>query len=208
METMEKPLLLIGVHRDELAFGDRLTGLLGDRCDVLRVDKGLENANPTPDDEFQYRIRHAEMYQQVLQQLHRRTGPVIDIHTGLNESGRCADIYCHSEDFLSCLDHALADRAHGSAAQDADIRRLKIVSHETNGSRAPADQELRPVVWTYIPEIVWRNPRFLYVGIEVFLTAPGAGRQEDHAYARDLVLLCAGCAVQREDRAQFHDARS
>jgi hypothetical protein len=52
------------------------------------------------------------------------------------------------------------------------------------------------VVWTYIPETVWRNPRFLYVGIEVFLPAPGAGNAEDHQFASALVRLAADCAMR------------
>ncbi|ODS01394.1 hypothetical protein AUC68_00605 [Methyloceanibacter methanicus] len=197
---MEKPLLLIGIHRDERPFGDRLAQLLGARCDLLRVENGLDNANPTPDGEFHYRIRHTEMYRQVLQQLHRRTGPVIDIHTGLNERGRCADIYCQSEGFLSCLDRALVARPPAGGKARGDVRRVKIVPHEANESRAVAEPGSRPVVWTYIPEAVWRNPHFLYIGIEVFLAAPGPGSEADHAYARDLVLLCADCSAHLEDR--------
>ncbi len=198
---MDKPLLLIGVHSDELAFGSAVASVLGDRCDVLRVEHGLENANPTPDDQFHYRIRHDEMYRQVLQQLGSRRGPVIDLHSGLNENGRCADIYCESESLLRCLESAAAE------IEPKDVRFFKIVAHEAADGGVRALQQQRPVVWTYIPEVVWKNPHFFYVGIEVFLASPGAGDRDDHAYARDLVLLAADCAASFQQRVSTAGAR-
>jgi hypothetical protein len=44
--------------------------------------------------------------------------------------------------------------------------------------------------------MVWRNPRFLYVGIEVFLPVPGAGSVEDHQFAGELIRLAADCAAR------------
>ncbi|MEG6508983.1 hypothetical protein V6C03_08365 [Methyloligella sp. 2.7D] len=190
---MEKPLLLIGVHRDELAFGEHVAALLEGRCDILRVEQGLDNDNPTPDEQFHYRIRHAEMYHQVLQNIGRRTGPVIDIHSGLNARGRCADIYCHDERFLACAEAAVAPQTERAGAFK-DVRLVQIVAHDAPERELSASVALRPVVWTYIPHVVWQNPHFLYIGIEVFLASRGAGTPQDHAYGRDLVLLSADCA--------------
>jgi hypothetical protein len=191
------PLLLIGIHKDELEFGDRVALSLGDQMDVLRVEKGLNGANPTPDGLFHYSIRHAEMYHQVLQSVARKQGPVIDLHTGLNKDTRCADVYCHSERFLRCLEQEIA-LGRGRLAGPEDVRLIRIVAHDAarGGKRLGAIAGARPVVWTYIPETVWRNPRFLYVGIEVFLPAPGAGNAEDHQFASALVRLAADCAMR------------
>ncbi len=191
------PLLLIGIHKDELEFGDRVALSLGDQVDVLRVEKGLNGANPTPDGLFHYSIRHAEMYHQVLQSVARKQGPVIDLHTGLNKDTRCADVYCHSERFLRCLEQEIAS-GRGRLAGPEDVRLIRIVAHDAarGGKRLGAIGGARPVVWTYIPETVWRNPRFLYVGVEVFLPAPGAGSAEDHRFASELVRLAADCATR------------
>ena len=198
VRTTEMPLLLIGIHKDELEFGDRVALSLGDQVDVLRVEKGLNGANPTPDGLFHYSIRHAEMYHQVLQRVARKEGPVIDLHTGLNKNARCADVYCHSERFLRCLEQEIASGRHGHMARSEDVRLVQIVSHMTARGRPRPEVSAgaRPIVWTYIPEMVWRNPRFLYVGIEVFLPVPGAGSVEDHQFAGELIRLAADCAAR------------
>ncbi len=180
---MEKPLLLIGVHKSELAFGDQVARLLGDAVNVLRVDEGLADAKPTPDALFHWCVRHKEMYSQVLQRVGRRRGPMIDLHTGLNQAARCADVYCHNEQFLSFLRHAL------SLQRESSVRVLPIV---TDTSAVTGDTT--PVARAYIPPAIWQSSRFLYIGVEVFLPVAGAGEPPDHAFAAQLVRLIIGCA--------------
>lgn len=191
----EMAVLLIGIHEDELAFGDGVASSLGDQVDVLRVDEGLNGGHPTPDELFLYRIRHAEMYHQVLQRVARKDGPVIDLHTGVNKSARCADVYCHNQSFLHCLEVEISSGRHNRFIGPEDVRLVQIVSHQ-RGHGEPRAGGDRPVVWTYIPEKVWRNPRFLYVGIEVYLPGPGSGNDEDHRFAGALVGLATDCAAR------------
>lgn len=188
---MTRPLLVIGVHRSELAFGDRIAARLGDEVDLLRIDRGLSGAKPTPETLFRYNVRHAEMYRQVLQTIGRRDGLVIDLHTGINELTRCADVYCHDERFLSHIGTMLASVPAGGLSA-AQVRPTRIVANGDVGGYT------RPIVRTCLPEKMWRNRRFLYVGVEVYLVVPGAGDGADEDFAAALVRLtieAARCAM-------------
>lgn len=184
---MTRPLLLIGLHRGELAFGDQVAARLAGRVELLRIEQGLDGARPTADALFLYRIRHAEMYRQVLQRLGHRRGLVLDLHSGIDEQRRQAEVYCRSEALLSRLEGALARRG-GPLAGRVSLLRIEPESGGAAGGRGRYG-----VARTYIPEDVWRHASFCYVGIEVFLAAAGAGVAEDHAFAAELVTLIADC---------------
>lgn len=71
------------------------------------------------------------------------------------------------------------------------------------GGARPADPDGPPGVLlahTVIPNSFWRNPSFAYLGLEVFLPAPGAGSPLDWALARDLIQAALGCEGAPEGR--------
>jgi hypothetical protein len=94
---------------------------------------------------------------------------VIDLHTGLDPQGPCADI--------SCRDTARLADVMATADVIGPVPRLI--------SLLPC--EALPSAETVIPPEIWRNPRFLYVGVEIYLPDSGAGRPEDRNYARALL---------------------
>ena len=162
-------LLVIGIHRAELAFGDRVaTRLDRDRVDVLRIPHGIGQPKRGPGESFYSRTQHREIYLQLLQQVKGRYTTMIDLHAGLDEAGLSADVYCHDDAFLA----KLAARLRSSALAYR-VRLVRIVSAEgrdagaATGSTAEsaaesaADSAAEAVADTWIPSKVWlgRGPR-------------------------------------------------
>jgi hypothetical protein len=84
-----------------------------------------------------------------------------------------------------------------SAIRPEQVRLVRIIPEGVPGRPpSPAAAGARPVVRICIPEAVWSNLHFLYVGIEVFLPFPGAGAVEDHEFAESLVRLAVSCAAE------------
>ena len=77
--------------------------LNGSGIEVLRIEQGLTSRKPVFDDLFYYTTRHQEIYLQLRQQIKKRYDLLIDLHSGINESGTCADIFCKHVDLLDCM---------------------------------------------------------------------------------------------------------
>lgn len=168
-----KALLVIGIHREERAFGEAVAAGMSRRdLDVLVVEDGLSGQRPRPDQRYRYDTLHGELYSQLPAQVAGRYGVLIDLHTGLDRSGPSVDLICADPARLAALPARFgADR----------VRVVALGGPETG----------RPRAETVIPESVWRHPDFLYVGVEVFLPESGAGTQEQQAFARGLVEALA-----------------
>ncbi|MCP5277752.1 MAG: hypothetical protein H6935_05235 [Thiobacillus sp.] len=175
-------LLVIGVHREELAFGEQVAaGLDPGETAVLRIGEGLSGRRPRPDELFHYDTLHRELYHQLLAHVRKRAYRlVIDLHTGIDRDGPCADIYCKDAALSGCVEMALryADPAWG--------RRSRVVPFAPTSGQTP-------FATCVIPEQVCNSPQFLYVGLEIFLPEHRAAQAEDWNYARGLVRLLAGC---------------
>lgn len=165
-----RTLLVVGIHREELAFGAAVAAGMDRRhLDVLTITEGLSGRRPRPDQRFHYDTLHRALYLQLIPHVQKRHELVIDLHTGLDPQGPCADIYCRDTARLARL--------------LADIPRARLI---------PLEQSERgPNSATVIPAEVWRNPHFLYVGLEIYLPEPGAGRPLDQDYARTLIEAMA-----------------
>lgn len=60
-------LLVIGVHRTELAFGRAVAAALAPgQVDLLEIPEGLSGAHPRPDEVFRYQTLHSALYGQLL----------------------------------------------------------------------------------------------------------------------------------------------
>jgi hypothetical protein len=159
-------LLVIGIHREELAFGEAVAaGLDRGRFDVLKIPEGLSGRHPRADQRFHFDTLHRELYLQLLPHIQPRHTRVIDLHTGLDPQGPCADIYSRD-----------TARLAENLAQVDDIQPAPRLISLTPSDTTPSAE-------TVIPPEVWRNPRFLYVGVEIYLPEAGAGRQIDRKYA-------------------------
>jgi hypothetical protein len=184
-----RAVLVLGIHREELAFGEAVTaGLDPARIDLLRIPEGVSGARPTQDQAFYYRASHRELYGQILRQIRGRYDLVIDLHCGINEPGRCADLFSADASLLQCV---CAAARHTPGVTPSPVRPVLLGAGGPPATDAPS-LPLRAV--TVIPEEIWRNPAFSYLGIEVFLPAAGAGSPEDWALARGLINGVIHCA--------------
>jgi hypothetical protein len=167
-------LLVVGIHREELAFGMAVAaGLERSRIDVLTISEGLSGRRPRPDQRFHFDTLHRALYLQLPPHIQARHHMLIDLHTGLDPRAPCADLY--SRDTLR-LAELLA-----SAAPLAPPPRLVPLGRMEAGTSAE----------TVIPGEVWRNPRCLYVGLEIYLAEAGPGRGVEQDYARALIVALA-----------------
>lgn len=165
-----RALLVIGIHREELAFGRAAAAALEPGGhDLLVIPEGLSGRHPRADERFHYDTLHRALYLQLLPHIGERHCLVIDLHTGLDERAPCADLYSREPARLAAI---LEGRL------TPPPRCLPL-----GRSEAP------PGVRTAIPPEIWNNPRFLYVGLEMYLQTPEASTAPERAYARDLLAL-------------------
>lgn len=191
-----KPLLVIGIHQEELEFGKQITRCIKQRSiDVLRIPKGIpQNKNPS-EAFFYHQLRHREIYMQLRQQTIGRYNLLLDLHSGINEPGRCADIYCRDESLLSRLNKEI--QSHHKLP---DIRTVHIAAENErmtpNAKPSIADQGQisHAMAHTLIPVEVWNSREFLYIGLEVYITETGEGAEEDWFFTCTLVDLILRCA--------------
>ena len=98
---MNDTLLVTGIHRDELGFGDRVATVLPrGAVEVIRIPQGIPQPRRGPGEQFYSRTEHREIYLQLHQQVRGRYRLMIDLHKGLDETGRGAEIFCNDEALL------------------------------------------------------------------------------------------------------------
>lgn len=183
-------LLVTGIHHEELGFGDRVSALVDPaRLDVMRIPQGIPQTKKGPGEQFYSSAQHREIYLQLGQQVKHRYRLMIDLHRGLDETGRCADVFCHDEDFLRCLGARLQKLSGKS-----DIRLIHIMSPDSRGvelnDEKVADAEAR----TWIPSKISLSKFPLYVGLEVYLPTDSDGKEEDWEFAHLLISEIQACA--------------
>lgn len=190
--TRPETLLVIGVHREELAFGDRVAGLLDSALiDVLRIPQGIPQAHTGTDGGFYSDTQHREIYLQLRQQVKGRYRLLIDLHSGLDENGRCADVFCRDERFLGCL----AALGTGGTSR---VRLIKIVASDQPTAAPTLSDIIEADARTRIPRKIWDDDNCLYVGLEVYLADDGAGTPADWRLARELIGKLQTCASAQE----------
>ncbi|MDD3529666.1 MAG: hypothetical protein PHS77_07285 [Gallionellaceae bacterium] len=184
-----KALLVIGIHREERAFGEAVAaGLSRRNLDVLAIEDGLSGRRPRPDQRFQYDTLHRALYGQLPSHVLGHYAMLIDLHTGLDRRSPCADLMCVDTGRLAGLADAVDIAAPGvREMRPGQVRLIQLCGGPPGAM----------VAETVIPESVWRNPQFLYVGVEVYLTEPGVGTPDQQSFAIQLVGALAGLLAQR-----------
>lgn len=163
-------LLVIGIHREELAFGEAVAaGLDRRRIDVLRIPEGLSGRHPRADQRFHFETLHRALYRQLPPHVQPRHRLLIDLHTGRDRDGPCADLYCRDTE-------RLAEQLDRGTGPHPPPRLISLI-----------ESDVHPGAATIIPAEIWRNPLFLYVGMEIYLSEAGVGRAVDLDYARTLI---------------------
>lgn len=184
-------LVVIGAHRAELAFGEQVTARLDpSRFSVLRIGEGISGRRPRQDEVESHRRRHRELYLQILAHVTSRQHLLIDLHTGIDEEYRSADVLCARTSLLDCV------AAHAGSPQGADRPAVRCVRLIADTALHDFEQA-RPEPWALarpeLPERVWNRWDPLYVGLEIYLPREGPGTEPDWAFAHRLLETIAGC---------------
>ena len=191
---MLETLLVIGIHREELGFGDRVAALLNsDHIQVMRIPKGISHARTGANSLFYYKTLHREIYLQLWQQAKGHYRLLIDLHCGLNDDGRCADIYCRDERLLHCVTRLTSHTDLGERLRLVKILAGSEVKHPTEYS-----DDIEVTALTSIPEQIWNSRSLIYVGLEIYLKEEGEGAAEDWHFARDLIEILQNCYILYE----------
>lgn len=186
---MADTLLVIGIHREELAFGDRVADTLDQSAiDVMRIPAGISNSRTGADDAFYFKTRHREIYLQLHQQVKNRYRLLIDLHCGTRSQSRYAEIFSHEESLNGCLNAVIA-----KMGWSGQVRVIKIIAQGITSIDNGVKHEKDPKAITWIPEKVWADRTFRYVGLEVYLADGDLGTPSDWSFARELIEAIRGC---------------
>ncbi|MGD2118102.1 MAG: hypothetical protein PVG66_07075 [Chromatiales bacterium] len=182
---MPETLLVTGIHREELGFGDHVAALLdSELIQVMRIPRGISHSRRAHDELFYFNARHREIYLQLHQQVRGRFRLLIDLHCGVNEAGRCADVYCHDQALLDYVSQRT--QVKGLAQR---LRGVRIVSEQHDESLSADVAAAETHAHTRIPEKVWNDPNCIYVGLEIYLVSEGDGVAQDWCFAADVIEL-------------------
>ena len=161
-------LLVIGVHRAELAFGRAVAARRAkDQVDVLEIPEGLSGAHPRPDEVFRYQALHHALYGQLLAHVRGRHRLLIDLHTGRDSTGPCADVFSASVALREAL----------SAPAEDGVRVWPLGDDPASAAR------------TVVPASIWRNPGFAYAALEIYLPDPAGEQVWDRGIALAVRLI-------------------
>jgi hypothetical protein len=175
-------LLLVGIHREELAFGLAVAeGLDPAQVAVLKIPEGISGKRPLADQEFRYETLHHSLYLQLLPHVLNRYRLLIDLHTGSDPLGPSADLICADAVLCARLEAAIRDNA---CMASLDIRVIPL------GTGTTATHAR-----TVIPRRIWENPAFRYVVMEIYLPEVVEGQESARKLARELVGITANCVT-------------
>ena len=175
-------LLVIGIHREELAFGLAVAEMLDPaRVAVLTVPEGISGKHPLADQQFRYEALHRALYLQLLPHVKGRYQLLIDLHTGSDPLGPSADLICADAALCARLKAAVRDNVR-MTTQDIRVIPLGI-------------NTAFPHAHTVIPRQIWENPNFRYVGMEIYLPEVAEEEKAAREFAQELVGITANCVT-------------
>jgi len=177
--------LVIGIHKKELGFGRQVAAILPETyIRIIQIDQGLPQQKSFNGRGYYYSAFHREIYLQLHQQVKSKIDLLIDLHTGINEPGCCADIFCSDKHLLGRIKETLNESRMNFFDHSQAVRLYKIT---TVSSKEHAASSRFPVCHTIIPHTVWESAQYSYVGLEIYLQEAGKGKQADWVYGTGLV---------------------
>ncbi|MFW5815308.1 MAG: hypothetical protein ACOCVP_00505, partial [Wenzhouxiangella sp.] len=155
-----------------------------------RIPEGVSQRCRDVDQQFYHETRQRELYLQLHQQVKGRYRLLIDLHSGTDEAGPGADLYCRDAELLERIGTRLAPEL------GERVRLVRIVDARepagAGGPQAVVDAEAR----TSIPAAIWTGGRPVYVGLEVYLPEPADSTEAEELACR-LIRCIQACAVPR-----------
>jgi hypothetical protein len=177
-------LLIAGVHRQELEFGQKVIDLLQlQKCplDMLIIPQGLSNQFDSVMDTL-YRRQHEEMYHQIKGHIKKRHSLIIDLHAGCSESFSI-DLFSSQAQQYPCLKTEI----------------IKKIIPEARAVNIKANLEIQKdkhlTSYTILPKSIWKNNKFIYVGIEVYLEAYSSGNEADIQRSANMIDYLVQCHI-------------
>ncbi len=181
-------VLVTGVHAEELEFGDRVSRRLepSGGLETLRIPEGVPQRCDDVEQQFRYETRQRELYLQLHQQVKGRFGLLIDLHSGYDESGTSADVYCRDPALLDCV---------GCQVRDIRLRhRVRLLRIVAPGERAGVPTgRIEAAARTRIPPVIWEHDKPVYVGLEIYLPDRRDGRRDGEVLAQRLIEILQRC---------------
>lgn len=180
---MKECLLVTGVHREELAFGDKVTRHFAvPGIEILRIPKGISHSRRDNQQQFYFRKEHQEIYLQLHSLVKGHYRMLIDLHAGIDDQPCPAEVYSGNTDFLE----RLAILVDTSPAKPRP-RLIQILKHTDSNASMARTGVIDAVATSFIPEQVWNNKYYTYTGLEIYLTNQNTGVSRDWHYARKLI---------------------
>ena len=177
--------LVIGIHKKELDFGRQVAAILPETdIRIVRIDQGLPQQESFRGRGYYYGAFHREIYLQLHQQVKNKIDLLIDLHTGINEAGRCADLFCSDKRLLGRLEETL-NACKMDLSDHSQAVRMFVITAVSSEAHAVSNDY--PVCHTIIPRAVWNSAQYSYVGLEIYLPDEGEGNPADWNYGAGLV---------------------
>lgn len=187
--------LVIGVHQQERAFGERVVkGIHEKNIEVIRIQNGLVRGSDWKNRSSFHGSDLHKLYLWIHQQVCGKYDLVVDLHCGSTEGKWSADILAEEIGFLDFLHAGAKDIFQDRYALPDTIRLVRIVSDIASQSDIFSYRYL--VCKPFIPEEVAKKAHYRYVGIEIYLSAGGKGCREDYRLSRRLLRAIHKCAME------------
>lgn len=174
-------LIVIGVHKEELAFGEHVAERLDhSQFELLHIANGLSAKRPTPEELEQYLANHTSLYKQIGAHIKPYHRLMIDLHCR-RKADVDADIFCADRQILDRV------QSHCQTRGLVNLRSIQMISDRDAVSIAQDQSPERLYAKPELPECVWRAQDYCYVGLEIYIGQEGSGEQKDWLFTIKLL---------------------
>ena len=185
--------LIIGAHREELAFGEKTANHIKKKgIDVIHIADGIPNRRARGELKSSQKTDLDNLYSRIHRKVCGKYDLVIDLHSGSSEEKWSADIFSSEMGFLDFMDARLKKIFRDKFHLPDEIRLFKFIRNDQ--SKPNAFDDRFPVCLPFLPENIINGKHYRYVGLEVYLTSQ-KGCMSEHSLSRRLILAVHECAM-------------